>query len=140
MELFDLTKLIFSNNISQWQDVSNLDKKKHIFMINRFASIAYPIQANLLQHVKCDPIHVMNYWKDFMSARHNKVPHWMYIKGKKQKEAIKEKKTNISNSSIIEYARYYKISLKDVNFYISLYGDAAIKEIKEFESICKKNQ
>lgn len=140
MELFDLTKLIFSNNISQWQDVSYLDKKKHIFMMNRFASIAYPMQTNMLQHVKCDPIQVMNFWKDFMSKRHNKVPHWMYIKGKKQKEVIKEKKLNISNNTIIEYCKFYNLSLKDVQSYISLFANDAIKDIKEFESLCKQNQ
>lgn len=136
MELFDLTKVIFSDR-NNWKDVTNIDKKKHIFMMNRFASIGYPMQANVLQHLRCNPVAIMDIWSDFMSVRHNKVPHWMYIKGKKQKEVVKEKKMNISRNTIIEYARLYKLSLKDVDAYISLYGDEAIKEIKEIEKPSK---
>ena len=56
------------------------------------------------------------------------------------KQAELAEKLNISNNTIIEYCKFYNLSLKDVQSYISLFANDAIKDIKEFESLCKQNQ
>jgi hypothetical protein len=56
MKLFDYINIIFNPNNSQWEDVSELDKARNAFMLNRLMSIKFPIQAQMLIIMKISPM------------------------------------------------------------------------------------
>jgi hypothetical protein len=135
MELFDIEKIIFQDH-KRWKDVTNGDKKKNFFMLNRFFSINYPLQAQLLQHIKSNPVAVMDFWFDFLSKRYNKIPFWIYIKGVKKSKEVKEKKpTHLSKEIIYKYCQTYNLDTKTIQDGMLLFPEATIKEIKEFEKL-----
>jgi hypothetical protein len=81
MELFDLTKIIFTNP-SQYQKLKNSEKSKHFFMINRFFSIKYPTTAQSLNRNGINPWAVVDLWQ-LVACRFQRVPGWIYTKTKK---------------------------------------------------------
>ena len=137
MELFDLNKQIF--NKSNWDSVSNADKRKHFFMINRFMSIGNPLQAQVLQHIKINTAAVIDFWHSYMSVKYNgSVPGWIFTKGVKKSEEDKKKKTNIDKNVVREYCKFYKIDPKSAEDAILLFPDKFVEDLKAFEKLTKK--
>lgn len=129
MELFDVIDVMFTNH-AKWVDVTNYDKKKHYFMINRMMSIQYPLQANALQHLKTNQIGVVEFWFNFISSNYNYKPKWLYTKAKKNEKA---KKAKVSNESIMTYAKLYGYETKNVKKAIDIFGDEVVDDIKKLE-------
>jgi len=89
MKLFDYIKVLFGKD-AQWERVSGYDKSKNSFMTNRFMSIKFPIQANLFNTLKIDPIGQAEAWR-LVSSKFNRVPGFIYTKVKKSaKQKAKE--------------------------------------------------
>ena len=55
MKLFDYIKVLFGRD-PQWEKLKGYDKSKNSFMTNRFMSIKFPIQANMFNALKIDPV------------------------------------------------------------------------------------
>ncbi len=87
MQLFDYIKVLFGSD-KAWDKVSNYDKSRNSFMVNRFLGIKFPIQANLFNTLKVDPVGQAESWR-MVASKFNKVPGFIYTKVKKQS---KEKK------------------------------------------------
>lgn len=137
MELFDINKKVFEQQ--NWNEVSNVDKRKNFFLLNRFFSIQYPLQANILQHLRISQVGVIDFWHSFLSSIYkNKVPFWIFTKGIKKSEKAKTKTINISNEIINEYCKLNKIEYKSMQDYIEFYPEKAEKELKSFEKIIKQ--
>jgi hypothetical protein len=136
LEFFDIIKIIFENP-DGWKDVTSLDKKKIFFAINRRFSINYPMQVNVLQHLKINPVDAMDYWQHFLSNKHNKTPYWMYAKGVKKTQETKEKKINISQELIDQYCRIYEVDKKSIEDALVFFPDETIKELKMCEKMLK---
>ena len=135
MELFDITKTIFENP-QEWYKVNDYEKKKFFFIINRMFAIGHPLEAQALQHIKNNPVNVMNIWQRFMQKKkYNKTPGWMFTKGVTKNKLEKEKKINISEELIKEYSRVYQIDYKTIKDSIKFFPDKTIAEIKEFEKV-----
>jgi hypothetical protein len=132
MELFELTKLMFENPQGYLQ-VTSGDKRKHFFMINRRMSINYPIQTNILQHIKINDIAVIDFWQNFLRKHYNKTPYWMFTKGIKKTSEEKEKNLTIKDSTIKEFCIYYGYDLKSVNESIKIFPEEMKKELNVFE-------
>jgi len=137
MELFELSKVLFENP-GEWDKISNYEKKKHYFMMNRFMSISFPLQAHVLSHIRINPVEVLNFWQRFIRTKYKKVPFWMYTKGAKKSREAKEKKINISNSLIEEYSKAYEIDLKSIRSSLKIFPKQTQKELKMFEKIMKQ--
>jgi len=89
MKLFDYIKVLFGKD-QHWDKLSNYDKSKNSFMTNRFMSIKFPIQANLFNSLKIDPVGQAEAWR-LVSSKFNRVPGFIYTKVKKtQKQKEKE--------------------------------------------------
>lgn len=88
MELFDIIKKIFDKK--DWNKVTNADKNRNFFMINRIMSIQFPIQANQFNRSKIEPVHVIDWWHGTMSNHFKSTPPWIYTKTKKQGKEKKE--------------------------------------------------
>ena len=136
MELFDITKIIFENH-EDWKQVSSFDKKKAFFALNRRFSIKFPLQANVLQHVKINPIDVVDFWFTFLSKSNDKTPYWMYVKGVKKTQEVKEKKSTISKELFNEYCRINEFDRKSVEDAMEFFPEESVKEIKQFEKMIK---
>jgi len=134
---FEITKIIFEHP-ENWENISNADKRKFYFVINRRFAIQYPMQANALQHIKINQAGAIDFWKNFLSKQYNRTPSWMYIKGVKKAKVKKEAKTNISEKLIDEYAKYIQMDKKSVIDALNFFPDKIKKEIKLFEKIISK--
>lgn len=84
MELFDIIKTIFKSD-SEWNKVSNSDKNRNYFMINRIMAIHFPIQADQFNRLKINPYPVVDWWHRTLSKSYNRVPTWIYTKTNKPK-------------------------------------------------------
>lgn len=132
-KLFDFMKILFERP-ELYKKLKKHDKSRHFFMCQRFMSINAPVQANYLQHIKINPSEVIDYWQSMMTKLYSKVPSWMYIKTAKKKDSV-NKKTNLKESTINEFAKKFGYEIRDVKQAITFFGDDMIKEIKQFERV-----
>lgn len=137
MELFDFIKVIFTNP-TEYSSLTPGEKRKHYFMCQRRFAIQFPMQANALQNLKINQAAVIDFWQVFLRKQYKYVPGWMYTKGIKKAQAIKEKQISVSNEVIKEYCRYFKVDSKSVRDAIEFYPGDMIKELKDFEVILKQ--
>ena len=96
MELFDFIRVIFTNP-REYSSVTPGEKRKHYFMCNRRFSINFPMQANALQHLKINQSAVIDFWHQFLQKQYKNIPGWMYTKGVKKSQEVKEKKINMKH-------------------------------------------
>lgn len=89
MDLFDYINKLFSTD-EQWDKVNSYDKKKNHFMLQRFMAIKYPMQSNLMNILKINPVGVSSAWR-LIGKKFNRVPGFIYTKVNRKK---KEKKNN----------------------------------------------
>jgi len=136
-ELFDLLKYMFESP-SSYEEVSKGDKRKNFFMVNRRLSVQYPVQANMLQHVRINMEATVDWWQRFLRKSYTKTPYWMFIKGVKKNQKEEEKKINISAESMSAYARFYGIDLKSVRDSCKFFPEKMVKEIKDIENMIKE--
>ncbi|MCK9446488.1 hypothetical protein M0Q50_06415 [bacterium] len=137
VEFFDLIKIIFTND-DKYKDVTRGEKQKHYFLLQRRFAINFPMQANALQSLKINQSAVIDYWKIFLNRYYKTIPGWMYTKGVKKSQEIKEKKSSVSKALIDEYCKYMKVDRKSVMDALEFYENDMIKELKAFEIILKQ--
>jgi hypothetical protein len=138
MELFDIIQIIFTNP-SKYSLLSNLEKRKYFFILNRRFAIQHPMQANALQHIKVNQVAVIDFWQNFLKKQYKGyIPKWIYTKGVKKTQEIKEKKLTINNDLINEYCKHYMIDRKSILDALKFFENETIKELKEFEKDIKK--
>lgn len=106
---FDIIKAFHSKG---WDKISDRDKARNLFMINRICSIAYPLQANSFNHIKIKPEKVVDFWKILVTHHHKTTPSWIWTKTiKKEKE--KEKKEY--KEEVINFIKdKYQISNREI--------------------------
>ena len=132
MDLFDIIKKIFDRN-SKWDAIKTYDKSKNFFMINRFMSINFPMQANMFNNRHIVSSSAVDSWKDVLNRLFTKPPSWMYTKTKK-KEGKEEKKIDFSDYEEAEsfIMKRFEISKREISdlkkFYPQKY-ESWIKEI-----------
>ncbi len=80
-KLFDFIKIMFTKN-ADYNKVSNHNKKRHHFMINRFFAIQYPSNAQMFNINGINGNAVIDSWQ-MVAQRFGKVPMWIYTKTKK---------------------------------------------------------
>lgn len=134
VDLFELIKIMFEDSKS-YNKINPGEKKKHFFMINRRMSVKFPLQAQVLQHLKIDEVSVVDFWQYFLRKQYNKTPYWMYTKGIKKSKELKEKKTNIKETLIKEYAIKHNLDIRSVKDALEFFPKEMKKEIQTFEKI-----
>ena len=133
MELFDLIDCMFKDP-EKYKEVTKFDKKKNFFMINRRLSIGHPVQAHLLNHIKISPEEAVDVWQRFLLKQYNKkLPSWMFLKGIKKVKEAEEKKVNISNKSIVNFAAINNYDLKSVKDLVKFFPAELKLEIDKLE-------
>lgn len=128
MELFDLTKILFDRT-ADWTKVSQKDKSTHFFMVNRFMSINFPMQANILNRKHVNPVVGMDIWRSTMTRLYTKPPFWIYTKTNKKKK----KTSNFTESEILRWMKLMGISKKDIGFLMETFPKQIDQEIKSLD-------
>jgi hypothetical protein len=111
MQLFDIIKKMFSDK--NWEDVGKNDKARNFFMVNRIMSINFPIQANQFNHLKVNPVSVIDWWHGTLINLYTKPPYWIYTKTKKKESS--EEKSKKDYSEVESFLREkYQMSKRDL--------------------------
>ena len=108
MKLFDYIKVLFGRD-QQWNKLKGYDKSKNSFMTNRFMSIKFPIQANMFNALKIDPVGQAEAWR-MVASKFNRVPGFIYTKTKAKK---KEKKWDPNPAALEMYLKINEIGERD---------------------------
>jgi hypothetical protein len=98
-KLFDFIKILFTKP-KVYNTISNRNKKRHQFMINRFFAIKYPANANLFNINGINGAAVIDSWS-MVASRFRSVPGWIYTKTKKAKKIAKKKNEYIPKDATI---------------------------------------
>jgi len=135
MQLFDLVRVMFTSP-KKYKEVKNNDKAKNQFMINRFMSIKFPQQAQLLNMNGINGIGVVDTWQ-FVTSKFNKVPGWIYTKTKKTK-AQEKVEFKYADELVKVYLKANQIGRKDFELLTKLYPEEMqsyfIKLKKQYET------
>ena len=110
MKLFDYIKVLFGKD-SQWNKLKGYDKSKNSFMTNRFMSIKFPVQANLFNTLKIDPVGQAEAWR-LVSSKFNRVPGFIYTKVKKSAKQ-KAKEWNPNPKALELYMKFNEIGERE---------------------------
>ncbi len=137
MELFELTKAMFESP-AKYAEATKGDKRKNFFMIQRRMAINFPIQAQLLQHIRINMESAVDWWQRFLRKQYQKTPYWMYQQGVKKNQEKEEKKVKISNETISEYCRFYQKDPRQVRDAIKFFPEEMAKEMNEFQKMMKE--
>lgn len=133
MELFELINAFF--DIKKYSKITRYDKEKNAFMVNRFCSINYPMQAALLSKNNINQSAIVDYWQSILITKYKSTPTWMFIKTKKTSDSNKKSNIPMFDISIKkEYCRLNQCSLKDLEQCIKYFP----KEISEELTILEK--
>jgi len=124
MELFDIIKSIFKSD-SIWSKVSNADKKRHYFMINRIMAINFPIQADQFNRLKVNPYPVVDWWQRTLSKNYSRVPNWIYTKTNKVKKNKPSSKSNLDEFEDVELVirTKFEVSKRELSELKSFFPD-----------------
>ena len=137
MELFDFIKVMYTNP-TEFKKLSLHERGKHYFMINRFMSIKFPLQAYYMSHLKIHPGQAVTFWHEFVQGKFSKVPGWMYTKLNKKK-VEKTLGADVSEEVLNYYCQKNQCSRKVLQEAIQMIGEPMIAELKQIENLIKKN-
>lgn len=138
MQLFDFIRIFFEDP-KEFNELSRYDKAKQFFMLNRFMSIMYPGQANMLNHIRIPQAGVVDFWQRNMTNVYTKVPNWIFAKGQKKASAAKTKSLKLPEKAMItKYLTLNKLSQRDLDDAHALYGDSVYEPIIRMEKVFKQ--
>lgn len=128
--------MVFSKNQTEWKKIKDTDKARNFFMLNRFMSIKYPVQASILSHYKINAVSVSDYWHRTMNTLYSSTPGWIYAKTKKKADV--EKKLDLPSNEMIKwYCEKNEITRKDFDQNVKFFGEKFVSELKSLEKILK---
>jgi len=138
MELFEFINILFTNSL-EFSKITSGEKRKHFFLCQRRFAIQFPQQANALQSLKINQNAVIDFWQEYLRKTYKGyMPKWIYTKGEKKTQEVKEKKSNVSDEVINEYCKWNKIDRKTIKDALEFYNSLMIAELKTFEKIIKQ--
>lgn len=135
MDLFEYRNVIFDKE--KFSKVEDSEKKKHYFMLLRFFSIKYPVEASQLSLV---PYNIGTKIIHSVLSRSytGRLPAWVFTKGNSSKEDKKDPLSSISKEAKDIYAQKLELDTKDTHFLLSSPTDEDIRKIKNIQSYLDK--
>lgn len=117
-------------NRSKWVDISDDDKEKYFFIINRYLSKDFPEQALKLNTKGVDPVSAMDVWYNFLGNNYAKN-FWSKGSPKKKELSDKEIKWIAKNNG--------NIKKEDVLYLYNTKSELIKEEIKKLKEL-EKNE
>lgn len=134
-KLFDFITLMF--NREEYEKIPRYTRGKHYFMITRFCSINFPVQANMIQKLNIDPVTVVDFWQNLLTKLYIRTPKWMYTKTAAKKKQNKNK--YVESETIDSYTKKFGYSKRQIQDAIDILGEDMINELKSYEKLLKSN-
>ena len=136
--LFDTLAALFNNK----EYINGLTKesiKQNSFMINRRLAIMYPLQAQVFNNSKVNPVDVLYFWSDYL-YNGKFPPRWIYTAGAAKSQAKNDNKKEITTAQIKAFCNRYGYSMKDIDSALKFFHAEMVEEIKEFNKIAKQDE
>jgi hypothetical protein len=135
MDLFQFIDAIFKKK-AEVLALSDYEKGKHAFMLNRLCSAQFPLQAAYLSQMGVNSARIVDYWINTLSKLYTSTPSFFYTKTSTKK--LDEKKASSKNwkptSSDIElFCQYSNMTRRDARSYFEFFPDDMKKEIEKFK-------
>lgn len=115
---------------AHWHWVSDEQKIKWFFIINRMFSKKFPQQAQLLNLKSIDKVSAMNLWWGFMYDK--PYPSWLWTKTEKIQ------KSDLAQGDYILLLRRLGVKDLDLDYLIEHQPDFIKEELKYFKNLEKK--
>jgi hypothetical protein len=131
MALIDVTNALFKDK-SNWNRISDDEKEKNFFIINRFMSKKFPEKSKLLNDKLINKVSAMDTWFIFMLSQ--PYPNWFWSKS----ETKKDKK--FTEEEILYISKEFDIELKDIPIILKYYYQSIEDEIVFFRNAKKQNK
>lgn len=133
--LFNIIGALFNDRAYIWS-LPNQAVKSNWFMINRRIAAKYPMQAQVMNNSKINPVDGVRFWSDYLSAASGgRIPNWVYLKGVKKSQAKSDAKRKVSAAQIRRFASGRNISVKDVEKSLLFFPEETVAEILEYDKI-----
>jgi hypothetical protein len=117
----------------KYKDLSDEDKEKFFFIMNRKFARRYPKHAHFFNNKNIDKSSALDIWYNFfIKQKTTDIPGWYWFKlsGKKEKSVIKKED--------IEFlVDYYDIKKEDIEFLVKYFPDELSNEVKKFNKFGK---
>jgi len=120
-ELIDVVNAIFKKR-ENWNNITNEDKQKNFFIINRYFSKIYPDKSQLLNSKNIDKVMAMDTWYYFMSDQPYPDNFW----SKSQKVEV----SKISEKEFKMLLKHLQIKDVDLNYLMDKFPDIIDEELK----------
>ena len=130
MQLFDYIKVLFGND-QGWDELNGYDKSRNSFMTNRFLSAQWPIQANLFNTLRTDPVGQAEAWR-LVARKFNRVPGFIYTKVSKGKTAGKQ--WSPDPAALEFYLKVNQIGMREFNEALKWNREAVVAAIDTLKS------
>jgi hypothetical protein len=131
MEFFNVLK-------SFWNDekVSNLDKEKSSFMINRRTALKHVYISAYLSKPGIYSGAITTFWKLFLRKNYNHYPSWFYTKFLTKTKEKKQYSINDFDSETINlFCKFNKCETKSLEQAFKFYPNEIYKEIQLFKEV-----
>ena len=126
MDFKDIVNCVFINK-NKYSEITDEDKEKNFFIINRKFSRSYPKVSQFFNNKSIDKCDAVDRWFVFFENE-KRIPQWYW--GNKNK---RQKSNNISNSKILLMMEKLGLSENDVLFLNKYYKEDLDKEIKKYK-------
>ncbi len=127
-ELIDVFKALVHK--AEWSKITDEDKNKNFFIINRYMSKKYPDKAQLLNLKTIDKVSALDLWYYFMLDE--PYPNWFWSKGDKSD------RTEIPEKDYKLLLQRLHIGKDDLDYLIQHHYDFVKSELKHFKEIEKR--
>lgn len=133
--LFNIIGALFNDRAYIWSLPSQA-VKSNWFMINRRIAARYPLQTQVMNNSKINPVDGVRFWSDYLSAScGGRIPNWVYLKGVKKSQAKSDARRKVTARQIFRFATGKNISVKDVEQSLVFFPDDAVAEIIEYDKM-----
>jgi len=133
LSVFEFIDSIFKPGKNIEETLLPYELSKFYFILNRFMSINFPLQASYLNDIGINSIDVVKFWAKFLRSKYKKTPTFFYTKTKNISE------TYIPDENIKkEYCKINNIDVKTFKDALSFFPNELKKELDDLDNFLNK--
>jgi len=124
----------------EWSEYTNYDKSKSYFMINRYLSIKYPIQAAMLSWNNIKGDKVVEFWRRVVSRNFKTLPDWFFTKTKNVSTKEKDIFVEFDGEVIDLFYKMNECSYKELDELKKRFPNETYEELKKIDKMSNSYQ
>jgi hypothetical protein len=130
-ELIDIANAMFKNK-KDWVNISEDDKEKFFFIMNRYFSKKFPDKSQLLNLKNINKATALDLWYYFMLDK--PFPKWFW-----SKSTLKSEKPEIIEKDFNLLQRKLNLKKEDLEYLINNYFEIVKEELKYYKELEKQH-